>query len=75
MPAGRTHRIPLIGRHSKQRIIKPTPDRLLIRIVNLRLIDLADTEPPQFLGEDKPELDLRDLIPLSHGMDVVLHDC
>lgn len=75
MPAGRANGIPLVGRHSEQRIVKSAPDGLLVGIVNLRLIDLADAEPPQFLGEDKPELDLGDLIPLSHGMDVVLHDC
>lgn len=56
--AGRADRVPLIGRHSEQRVIESAPDGLLVRIVNLRLIDFADAEPPQFLGEDEAELDL-----------------
>ena len=67
--------VSFVGRHSQKRVIETAAFGLLIVVVNLRFLDLADAEPPDFFRREKAKLDGLNLKPLAHGMYIALHDC
>lgn len=73
--AGRADSVSLIGWDSKKWVIETSLDRLLVWVINLWFLDFTNAESPQFLREDKSKLDFWYLVPLAHGVNIVLHDC
>ena len=57
MSAGRTNRIPIVGRNSEEGIIKSSSDWFFFGVIDLRFLNFTDAEPAQLIGEDESELD------------------
>jgi hypothetical protein len=71
--AGGADRVAVVGGDAQERVVESAAQGPLLLVVNLGLVDFADAESAQFVGEDEAELNLRDLEPLTHGVDVIHH--
>lgn len=73
MATGRANDIPVVGGNTHSWVIQPSYNGFFLLVVDLRFFDFADTHSADLLGVQESELDLSDLEPLTHSLDIVQH--